>query len=299
MAAFTAYDIVGKKEDVSDIISNISPTKTPFTSLTGSDRVHNTLFQWQEDSLAAPNLSNAQVQGFTATDASLVATVMRSNYTQILSKTVNIAETTDAVSTYGRAKETAYQLAKASAELKRDLEGIYLNSQVAAAGSTSVAATMASFQAQVASANLVKTGSSTTPMSEANLLAALQLLYTAGVDVDLLMIPPAESLNIAGYASASGRTRQIPNAGAESKKIVNVVDLYVSPFGEVKVVLNRFQAAIDHLLFSADMWRRATLRPWTRETLAKTGDNHRMMIVGEFSLKHKNQLASGIVRKAT
>jgi hypothetical protein len=47
---------------------------------------------------------------------------MRSNYTQILQKTIKVAETTDAVATYGRAKETAYQLAKAAAEVKRDLE---------------------------------------------------------------------------------------------------------------------------------------------------------------------------------
>ena len=44
MAAFTAYDVVGKKEDISDIITNISPTDTPFISSIGSEKVHNTLF---------------------------------------------------------------------------------------------------------------------------------------------------------------------------------------------------------------------------------------------------------------
>jgi hypothetical protein len=43
------------------------------------------------------------------------------------------------------------------------------------------------------------------------------------------------------------------------------------------------------------MWSLATLRPWMRETLAKTGDSVKQMIVGEFSLKHKNFKASGIV----
>jgi hypothetical protein len=297
VAAWTAYDIVGKKEDVSDIISNISPTKTPFTSMTGQDKIHNTLFQWQEDSLAAVNLSNAAVQGADATDATLVATVMRSNYTQILQKTIKVAETTDAVATYGRAKETAYQLAKASAEVKRDLEGIMLNSGTKAAGSSSVASTFDSYQAQIDAGNLFVTGSSSTAMTEAKLLTALQGLYGLGVDPSILMIPPGEAVNIASYAAASGRYRTIPTGG-QDKKLVNVVDLYVSPFGEVKVVLNRWQVNTDHLIFDPSNWRRCVLRSWTREPLAKTGDAHRMQIVGEFSLKHKNFKASAIVRKS-
>jgi hypothetical protein len=48
---FSSFDVVGKKEDVSDIISNITPTKAPFTSLVKSTSVHNTVFSWQEDEL--------------------------------------------------------------------------------------------------------------------------------------------------------------------------------------------------------------------------------------------------------
>ena len=224
MAAYTSYDVVGKKEDISDIITNISPTKTPFTSMTGSETVNNTLFQWQEDALAAVNLSNAQVDGFDASETAPVATTMRSNYTQILSKTVKVAMTTDSVSRYGRAKETAYQIAKFGAELKRDLEGIMLNGQAAAAGSNGAARNMASFQAQVGNA-FVHTGGSGTAMTEAQLLGALQTLYTNGVDPDVLMIPPAESIAIASYASAAGRYRTIPTEDRNaSQKIVNVVD---------------------------------------------------------------------------
>ena len=297
MPTYTSYDVVGKKEDVSDIITNISPTKTPFTTMVGTEKVHNTLYQWQEDSLASPNTSNAYVDGFDATDATLVATTMRSNYTQILSKTIKVAETTDAVARYGRAKETAYQLAKAMEELKRDLESIYLGAQTSVAGNGSTARLMNSFQAQVDSGNLSKTGGSTTAMTEAVFTAALQNLYTQGADPSVVMIPPGEAMNIASYASASGRYRTIPNGGAD-KQLVNVVDLYISPFGEVKIILNRFQSATDHLIFDPGMWKRPQLRSWTRETLAKTGDATKIMIVGEFSIKHRNYKASGIVRKA-
>lgn len=298
MAAYTSYDVVGKKEDISDIITNISPTKTPFQTMVGNEKIHNTLFQWQEDSLAAPNLSNAMIEGFDATETAPVPTVMRSNYTQILAKTVKVATTTDSVTRYGRAYETAYQISKYSSELKRDLEAIMLSGQAAAAGSDGAARNMASFQAQVASGQITNTGGVSTAMTEAQLLAALQVLYVNGVDPDILMIPPGESANIASYASAAGRYRTIPTESASaSKTLVNVVDLYVSPFGEVKVILNRFQLNTDYLIFETDMWKQTVLRSWSRETLAKVGDSTRQMIVGEFSLKHKNQLASSVVRK--
>lgn len=304
MAAFTAYDVVGKKEDISDVISNISPTATPFITAIGEESINNTLFQWQEDSLAAPNTANAAIQGADATETAPVVTVMRQNYTQILQKTLKVAGTTDAVDRYGRAKETAYQLAKYSAEVKRDFEAIATSTQAAAVGSNAAASTFAAFSAQVATANLLKTGggltlgSATTgvAMSEANLVAQLQLLYTNGADPKVVMIPPGEAGVVAGFASAAGRYRTIETGGSD-KKIVNAVNLYVSPFGEVRIALNRFMPAYDHHIFDPAMWKKCVLRPWTRETLAKTGDATKMQILGEFSLKHKNQAASAIVRK--
>jgi len=301
MAAYTAYDVVGKKEDISNVISNISPTLTPFTATTGEEKITNTLYQWQEDALAAPNLSNAAIQGADATEAAPIPTVMRQNYTQILTKTVKVAMTTDAVNRYGRAKETAYQLGKYSAEVKRDFEAIATSSQAAVVGNNStVASLFAAFGAQVAGANLFLTGGSGVAMTEAKFLTALQALYTAGSNPSVAMIPPGESINIASYASAAGRYRTIADetTGESLTKVINVVNLYVSPFGEVKVALNRFQPITDHLIFDPTMWKREVLRPWSRETLAKTGDATKMLIVGEFSVKHKNQLASAIVRKA-
>ena len=303
MAAYTSYDTVGKKEDISDVITMISPTKTPFTSLIKEEKIHNTIFQWQEDALASPNLSNAQVDGFSASDAAPVSTVMRNNVTQILAKTVNIAETTEAVSRYGRAKEVAYQLGKYSAEVKRDLEAVMLSGQTSVAGSNAVARTMNSFQAQVDATLLFKTGGASTVMPEttgaANLMGTLQALYVNGVDPEILMVPPAESIVIANYASSAGRYRTLQTGASDSQTaIVNVIDLYVSPFGEVKVILNRLQLATDYLIFDPTMWSRPVLRPWSRETLAKTGDNTRHMIVGESSLRHKNYFASAIVRKS-
>jgi hypothetical protein len=296
--AFKTYDQVGKKEDISDVISNISPTLTPFSTLVKGDTVKNTLYQWQEDSLAQV-ATNAAVEGADAVDSTLNATNMRSNYTQIFQKTVKVSNTADAVSTYGRAKETAYQLSKKSAEAKRELEYHFVGiAQTAAVGNETTARKFgnvwgadAGSNKLIAAATTIDHTATPTALVEGDLLSANQKLYENGGEAKFFMIKPADSLIVAGFSAAAGRLRDF---GAE-KAIVNVVDLYVSPFGEQKVVINRFMKADSALLFDPMNWKISTLRAWFRNPLAVTGDGHREQIVGEFGLKHVNYGASAAI----
>lgn len=306
---FKTYDQVGIKEDISDVISNITPTKTPFQAVLKSEKVNNTIFQWQEDSLASVDLTNAKPEGFDAQDSAMAPTVMRSQYTQILSKTVRVSTTADVVATYGRAKETAYQVSKASAELKRDLEGIMVGqAQDASAGTggAGVAATarkMASvFGKDIAGNSLIAAAvtvdHTATPaaLTEQDILDVNQKLYTEGSEATTIMVKPADSLLIAGFQRSAGRYKEFRT---NDKAVVNAVDLYVSPFGEQKVVINRFIKADTALVYDPTNWKQVTLRPWTRELLAKTGDSDRHMLVGEFSLKHINYKATGAIKGLT
>lgn len=302
MATFTSYDAVGLKEDISDIIVNISPTKTPFQTMLGSEKVTQKLFQWQEDSLRAVQ-ANAQIEGFDASYITATPTVMRSNVTQIFAEASQISGSLDATSTYGRARESAYQLAKSAAQVKRDLENAMIGiNQAAVTGSDGVARQFASYCQQLtAASNVVYMGASTV-LDEAHLLTALQNCFNNGAEPNAIMVTPQNSLNVAAFAKAAGRFRSIVDASSGSQKVVNAVDLYVSPFGEVKVVLNRFLrnvtpvTGVAHtLVYDSSMWVKATLRPWFRENLAKTGDSIKQIIVGEFSLKHKNFLASSLI----
>lgn len=294
MALYTTYDTVGIKEDVSDIISNLSPTKTPFQSMLGNDKTRNRAFSWLEDSLRAVGV-NAKIEGFTAADATLTPPVSRDNVTQILEKTFKISATEDAVDQYGRAKETAYQTAIAMEEVKRDLEHAFVGlAQAKVVGSTVAARQMASALNQIAAANTIAGG--TAALTEAKVLSAGQAAYTAGADPTVLMIKPADSTIVSAFTGAAGRSRTF-NDG--NKTVTNAVNLYVSPFGEYKVVLNRFLKTTHALLLDPAMWSKVTLRPWTKEVLAKTGDNTMLMIVGEFSLKLKNQLGSAQIDALT
>jgi len=297
MPTYQTYQQVGAKEDVSDIISNLTPTKTPFISSIGTENIHNTLFQWQEDELRAVQ-ANAQVEGFTATDATISPTSMRQNFTQILEKTIKVSGSADRRDTYGRAKESAYQMSKAMQEVKRDLEHAAIGTnQVAAAGNSSTARTFAGVQQQIHADHRNVTGGTTTYLSEPLLLTALQELWTAGADPSAVMVTGDNAIRVADFAKASGRFREITN-GTADRKIVNAVDLYVSPFGQVSIQLNRFLRAGDTLVYNPDDWKLCVFRNWFRETLAKTGDNIMMMVVGEFSLKHKNYKSSVVIREA-
>lgn len=298
---YTSYDAVGKKEDVSPIISNITPTKAPFTTLTSTETVENTVFQWQEDSLRDP-ASNKKTEGFVASNKARVPTVMRENVTQIMEETYEVTGTNDAVSKYGRGKESDYEAAKTGKALKLDLEWTYTGSNQAKVkpANNATAREMASFQAQVDATMPVYTGGAGTVMTEANYLDALENCYDEGADPTITLVSPPNSRVVADFAKASGRSRVINNATAD-KKIVNAVELYVSPFGEQKVVLSRYlYNNTDTLIMDPSMWKRIILkgRNWFRTKLAKVGDSDRWMMVGEFSLKHMNAKGSTFIRQA-
>jgi Family of unknown function (DUF5309) len=293
MALYTSYNQIGRAEDVSDIISNLSPTKTPFISSIGDEKVTARLFEWQEDSLASVAV-NAQLEGFTAADATLTPTTMRNNVVQIFQKTIKVATMADAIKTYGRAKETAYQLSKAMEEVKRDLEHAMVGvTQAAVAGSAGVARQFASVDSQIDASTTTAGG--TAALTEAMILSNQQATYAAGADPSILMVKPADSLIISNFANSTSRPRDI----GDGTKLVNSIKVYVTPFGELKVVLNRFIKSTNALLYDPSNWKKAVLRPWSREALAKTGDNETHMIVGEFSLKHVNFKASGLINALT
>jgi len=244
------------------------------------EKVSARTFSWLEDSLASAGV-NAAVEGASASMATLTDAVERTNNTQILTKAFQVSASSDAVSTYGRAKETAHQLGKALKEIKRDAEFMLVGAdQAAVAGSSSAARKAQSVINQIST---VQAGGSAA-LNEAGLLAAGQTAYNNGSDVDTFMIKPADAQIVAGFSASSGRNREI----AQGKTLVNAIDLYVSPYGEYRVILNRHLEATHALLIDPSMFKTCTLRPFTRTLLAKDGDSDKHFVVGEMSVKHMN-----------
>jgi hypothetical protein len=295
MATYQTFQQVGIKENISDIITNLTPTKTPFQTNISSEKITNVLFQWQEDSLRAVAV-NAQVEGADPTFITATPTVMRNNVTQIMTEAVVVSDTADTVTVYGRAKEMAYQMRKSASQVKRDLENALVGTaQTLVTGSAAVARQFNGAQQMVSAGNISYAGAATN-ITEALLLTNLQACFNAGAEPTRVMVTPSNSVIVAGFAAAAGRYRTIPGEKVgDSSGIVNVVNFYVSPFGEVKIEINRFIRVKNTLVYDPKQWAKCVLRPWTREALAKTGDASKQMIVSEQSLKHKNYAASGFI----
>lgn len=294
MAIYKTYEQIGLAEDVSNIISDITPTDTPMYSMIKTEKVHARQYQYQTDSLAAA-AANAQLEGFTASAGTAIPTTMITGNTQILQKTFQVSATADAVKAYGRAKETAYQLSKALKEIKKDVEFAFVGSSNAGnVGNATTAREMDSADQLIGAGNTTAGG--TAALTEAMITTTGQNVYNNGGDATILMVKPADSLIIAGFTGAAGRTREF-NDG--NKTLTNAVNLYVSPFGEYKVVLNRHQMTTHAFLLDPSMWRTASLRPFARTLLAKTGDSDTHMVVGELGLMHKNPLGSGQIDALT
>ena len=261
-------------------ITDITPFDTPAMTMFKDEKVSARTFSWLEDSLANAG-ANAAVEGASASMATLANAVERTNNTQILTKAFQVSATSDAVGTYGRAKETAHQLGKALKEIKRDAEFMLVGADQAAV--TGNASTARKAQSVINQISTVEAGGSAA-LTEAMLLSAGQTAYNNGSDVDTFMIKPADAQIVAGFSASAGRNREI----SQGKTLVNAIDLYISPYGEYRVILNRHLEATHALLIDPSMFKTCTLRPFTRTLLAKDGDSDKHFVVGEMSVKHMN-----------
>ncbi|MCP3703744.1 MAG: DUF5309 domain-containing protein, partial [Alteromonas sp.] len=59
---FDKYDTIGNREDLSDMIYDVSPTDTPIMTAIRKGTATNTLTEWQTDALASA-AANAHIEG--------------------------------------------------------------------------------------------------------------------------------------------------------------------------------------------------------------------------------------------
>jgi hypothetical protein len=306
---FTTFDAKGIREDLSNIITNIAPEETPYMSNIGRESISNSLFEWQTDTLASA-AANKQLEGDDVTSFdSVTATVRLQNYAQISRKTIVLSATEETVNKAGRRSELAYQIAKRSAELKRDQEFSMLNGAVAAAGNTTTARGTASLQAfiktnydmQTNGANPTYTTVPTGARSDGNvrtftetiLKNVIQQVWTSGGTPKILMTGPVNKQRVSGFSGIASSRFNI-DGGARPATIIGAADIYVSDFGNVQVVPNRFQRERDAFVIDPDYAKVTMLRPYQQVELAKTGDAEKRMLIVEWGHKVTAENAHGI-----
>ena len=305
---FTSFDAKGIREELANVISNIAPEETPFTSNVGSENVSNTFFEWQVDDLAAvdvtPVIDGDDVASFDAT----TATVRVGNYTQIRRRSMIIADNLGFQDLAGRNDEVAYNLAKRGKEIKRDLETIYTGNTARSAGSASAGRVTAGLGAWI-STNVNKAGDGTNPtavdgsdarndgtqrdFTEAMLKDVMQKAYTEGGNPSVLMVGPYNKTVVSGFAGIAAQRYQAPTDGPTT--IIGAADVYLSDFGALTVVPNRFSRERDAWCLDTEYASIATLRPIQAVDLAKTGDAEKKMLICETGLKVTNEKAHGLI----
>jgi hypothetical protein len=317
---FDTFAAKGIRESLSNVIYNISPEETPFMSNIGRENVKNTYFEWQTDSLAAASTTNAQVEGDDVSSYdSTAATTRIGNYTQVSRKTVLISGTLESVDKAGRRSELAYQLAKRSAELKRDMESIMLTNQAASAGSAGVSTALRKSGSLLAYLKTntdkgtggvdpvytTKPDATRTDATDANLRtftetilkSVIQKVWAAGGTPKILMVGPVNKQRVSGFAGIAEIRKEV--VGNRAATIIGAADVYVSDFGNVNVVPNRFQRERDAFVLDPEYASVAFLRPFNTVELAKTGDAEKRMILVEWGLKVNTEAAHGLAADLT
>ena len=317
---FDRYDgTKAVREDLANVIYNISPEDTPFMSSVGRENVSNTYFEWQTDALAAASTTNAVIEGDEATLDDRAATNRVGNYTQISRKVVGVSGTVEAVDKAGMRSYLAYELAKASSELKRDMETTLLFNQAAAVGSSSVARKTAGLPAWIRTnvskaanggnptlsstndgyPNAGRTDGTQRAFTEAMLKDVIQQVWSQGGDPKVAMMGPFNKTVASGFAGIAAQRMNQQVGTTRGATILATADIYLSDFGRVSFVANRFQRERDCFVLDPEYASVAYLRNFRTEDLAKSGDSAKKMIIVEYGLKVKTSRAHGIIADLT
>lgn len=308
----TTYVAKGIREQLSNVIYNISPEETPFISNAGGGpKLENTFFEWQTDSLAAAATNNQQLEAddIAAFDA-IQYTVRMGAHAQISRKTVIVGGTEEEVNKAGRKSELAYQVSKKGAELKRDMEaGLLLPANVDVAGAAATARVTAGIGAYIKTnvdfgaggvnpvyttlANNARTDGTTRAFTEAQLKNVIQLQWAQGGKSDTVMVGGTQKQAASAFAGIATKTYQMTQAKTAS--IIGAADVYVSDFGTFVIVPNRFQRSRDAWVLDFDLIEVRYLREFRVIPLAKTGDAEKRMLLAEFGLQVNQEAGLGLV----
>jgi hypothetical protein len=304
---FDTYDSIGEREDLSDVIYNISPTDTPFLSSAAKTKATAVLHEWQTDSLAAAVTNNQVIEGDDATAEAISATTRLSNSCQIMDKVIAITGTQEAVDKAGRASEIAYQIAKKAKELKRDLEASLTSNNAEVTGSATAARVAGGLRSWVATndvmgtsgtsggaGNTAATNGTQRAFTESLLKSVIKSVWNAGGNPTMIMVGPFNKQKLSGFTGNSTRF----DAGADAT-LYTSVDVYASDFGQLQVVPNRFSRDREAWVLDMDFWGVAFLRDFSMHDLAKTGDTEKKQLLLEATLESRNEAASGCVADLT
>ncbi|MCP3704615.1 MAG: DUF5309 domain-containing protein [Alteromonas sp.] len=311
MTAQSTTVMVGNREDLTDMIWDVSPSDTPVLSAMKKGKASNTLHEWQTDSLASPNGDNKAVEGAASGTPDDDPTIRMGNYTQILTKDAKVTGTQETGMNHAGIKgQMAKQIAKKLKEIKTDCESSMIGvNNAKEVGGVSTAREMGSITSYLysntdfnATGGADPTGTGTTSGStartdgtqrvftEALLTSALSSAFDNGGDPKLLVCGSFNKGKVSGFVG--GGTSFVDKS---EKKLVNSVDIYVGDFSTLSVVPSRHVRARDVLILDPEYLSCNDLRGVSTKDIASTGDYVKKQVVWETTLKVCNEAAHAAV----
>lgn len=311
VGASKTYDLAGKslREDLRDIIYDISPMDTVFMTNAGRGTARSTTHEWQTDALTSA-AKNAAIEGdaFSATARTLPSRLK--NYTQISRKEYEVTGTAQRVNNAGMRELLAYHTAQASKEIKRDMEVGLLSDEPASAGTSASPRVSAGAESWIYGDNHVAvdqttatttapvngfatsavTDGSATAFTKAGLDSMLQQAWSCGGETDTILVGPTLYNKISGFTGIATNFRDV--AARKQATIVGAASVYVSAFGAHNIVLSRWARSTTVFCFDMSTWEVAYLRPFQTVEIAKVGDSERRMLLAEYTLVAKSPLAN-------
>lgn len=301
---------VGVREDLDDKIAELFPDETPFINMIGRSKAKNTYTEWQTDSLAAANHDNKEIQGDDLANDSRANTVRVGTHTQIMTKVVGASTTVEATNKAGRRSELAREIMKAGRELRTDMEkracGNYASVAAAAGTAGETAGALAWIETNVSNgggayaaggydgSGIVDayTPGTSRAFAESQLTAVLEDAWTQGGNPKAVIMSGSKKQTAAGFAGLADQRR---DTGNKRITIVAGADVYLSDFGEVQFVPDRFCATDAALVIDPEYWDIAVLDPLQTMDLAKTGLATRKAMYTEWALRSLNEKASASI----
>lgn len=307
----TGYSVIGNREDLANVIYNVSPTDTIFLSNAEKVSASASYHEWLVQDLAAA-AANAQLEGDNAAAGAYNAATRVGNYCQISTKTATVSGSQEARDSAGNVGHMAQELVNRGLELKRDIEFGLVRNAASAAGNIGVARTSAGLESWLSS-NYTSVGTGTaqtTPgfssgtvaaptdstvlgtFTEASLKATLLSIYNNGGDPTMMMVAARNKQVASTFTGIATQYKENKNAPAT---IIGAAALYISDFGELSIVANRFMRNTTALILDMKYCAVAMLRNMVTQDLAITGDSRSKQIICEWTLEMRNQKASGKV----
>lgn len=323
------FQQTGIAEQVANVIFNIAPTETPFTSMAKKGKAETRTPEWLRDTLRNPNPANVTVEGDDSPGAVSTTQPERlKNVVQLFSETVVVSDTAIAVKTYGRQTDLKYQTAKSAQALKRDMEMRFLGNYASVTGNTSTGGQCAGVEAWITSnVDRGATGANGGYNSGTGLVAAatdgtaraftkaltdtvIRKVWDNGGEPDTIMVSGSKKQTFTGFTGIATNFNSINN----NARIVTYssVDVYKSDFGFHKIVPNRFMGASgtrsatnglypgqSALILTPKVWEIKFLQMFDTVPLARTGHAERRLLKAEATLCCREERGNGVVADLT